>query len=308
MELISSNFKRRIETVATIGIFDGIHLGHRYLLKKLVKSASQLHLPSLVITFWPHPQELLNKRFFGYITNLEQKKKILETLGIDYFLILRITKEFLRLSGEKFLKKICRVVAIKSLIVGEDFRFGYGAKSGIKELKKISYGFGLNVVVVKKMRIRNTIVSSSLIRRLIKKGIFSEVETFLGREYCLEAEVIKGEGLGRRIGYPTLNLGHFGFVIPKRGVYAVKVFLDSKMYLGLCNIGFRPTINKDNKMNIEVHILNYKKKIIKKKLHIAFLERIRDEKKYSSVDKLREAIQQDIKFVHSKYASLSRKD
>lgn len=304
MELLPPHPKKRVEAVATIGIFDGIHPGHRYLLEKLGEESSRLQLPSLVVTFWPHPHQILRKRFSGYITNLEEKKEILETLNIDYFLVLSITNDFLRLSGEEFFEKIQKIVTIKKLVVGEDFRFGYGAGSGIKDLKKICSKFGLNVRVVKKLRIKDRVVSSSLIRRLIRKGNFSEVETFLGRKYTLRGEVIKGKGLGQKIGYPTLNLNPSGYIIPERGVYVVKVFLDSKTYLGVCNIGFKPTVNKDNKIKIEVHILNYKKKMIKNKLRIEFLERIRDEKKYPSIDKLREAIRKDIDWVRSKYLQL----
>jgi riboflavin kinase/FMN adenylyltransferase len=300
MRLIS-NFKKKIECVATLGAFDGIHQGHLYLVKKLIEAAKASNLPSLLITFWPHPEQILNNKFSGCITNLEQKIKILKSTALDYFLVLKTSPRLLRLNGERFLEKILELVRINKLVVGEDFRFGYKAANNVKDLISYSKRFGFHLQIIKKKKIKGRVVSSSLIRKLIRTGLFSQVRILLGRDYTLEATIEKGRGLGRKLGYPTINLKNKGYVLPKRGVYAVKVYLDKTPYLGICNIGTRPTVSKEKKISIEAHLLNFKKRKIKGSVKIIFLERIRNEKKFPSQEKLKEAIKKDIEFILPKY-------
>lgn len=298
-ELTSLN-KNKIKCVATIGVFDGVHRGHIYLLERLKKISFFYNLPSLVITFWPDPEEILNKNFLGYLTTLEEKKRILSSLGIDYLWVLKVSPAFLKLEGEKFLKKIFKRLEIKVLVVGEDFSFGHKAKTKIVDLMKFSHQWKFKLVVVKKRKRKNIPISSSLIRKLIKKAKFKEVKEFLGRKLIWEFEIISGRGLGRRIGFPTLNLKNYGYVLPEEGVYAVEV-INRKRYLGVCNIGFRPTLGESEKLSIEVHILNLKREWRKKKIRLSFLEKIREEKKFSTLEELRKAIQKDIQFALTRF-------
>jgi len=297
-ELRFSSYK--LKCVATMGVFDGIHKGHIYLLEKLKKEANLHKLPSLVITFWPDPERLLKRNFLGYITNLEQKKKIFSDLGIDYILILKTNKSLLLLEGEKFLERIFRRIEIKSLVVGEDFSFGYKAKAGLSALAVFSSYKKFKLIVVKKKRIREEPVSSSLIRNLINKGEFRKAETLLGRKFVIWMRVIPGKGLGKKIGFPTLNLKNEGFVLPSRGIYAVKI-LNEKEYVGVCNIGFKPTVSKKNTLSVEVHILNLDRSWRKKRVKMIFLEKIRKEKKFSDIESLKKAIQRDIEFTLTRY-------
>ena len=297
-ELTSSG--KKIKCVATIGAFDGLHQGHIYLLKKLKKVSSFFNLPSLVITFWPDPEEILNKNFLGYLTTLEEKKKIISSLGIDYLWILKISPAFLKLEGESFLKKIFKRVEIKALVVGEDFSFGYKAKTKIAELLKLSHQWKFKLIVIKKRKREGIPVSSSLIRRLIKKAEFDKVKKFLGREFIWEFEVTSGSGLGKRLGFPTLNLKNCGYVLPENGVYAVRI-INKKKYLGVCNIGFKPTIKKNKNLSIEVHILNWKGKWRRRKIKLFFLGKIREEKRFSTLEELKKAIEKDIQFVLTRF-------
>ena len=250
--------KKKINCVATIGVFDGFHRGHRYLLKKLIDLSKNQHLPSLIITFWPHPAQLLHKRFLGLITNFKQRERILRYQKLDYLLVLNTTTKLLRLSGIDFFKKLARFVTVKSLVVGNDFKFGYRGRNSVDDLRKISRLFRFNVVVVKRKRLHKKAISSSLIRKLIRKGNFGEAKKILGRDYVLEAKVVRGRGFGKKIGYPTINLDCGRMIIPKRGVYAVKVFSEHGFLLGVgaCNIGFKPTVSKGRKRNVEIYILN----------------------------------------------------
>ncbi len=297
-ELTSSG--KKIKCVATIGAFDGLHRGHIYLLKKLKKVSSLYNLPSLVITFWPDPEEILNKNFLGYLTTLKEKKKIISSLGIDYLWILKISPAFLKLEGENFLKKIFKRVEIKTLVVGEDFSFGYKAKTKIAELLKLSHQWKFKLIVIKKRKREGIPVSSSLIRKLIKKAEFDKVKKFLGREFIWEFEVTSGLGLGKRLGFPTLNLKNCGYVLPENGVYAVKI-INKKKYLGVCNIGFKPTIKRSKNLSIEVHILNWKGKWHRRKIKLSFLGKIREEKKFSTLEELKKAIEKDIQFVLTRF-------
>lgn len=302
MRTLVSRFKKRKEYVVTIGVFDGVHKGHAYLLNKLIQASHTLGVPSLLITFWPHPEYVLNKKKFnGCITALKQKEELLNSSGLDYFFILHTTSKLLQLGGESFLKKILRFVTIKKMIVGDDFRFGYKAESTVGDLKKLSKKFGFGLKIVRKKMIHNHIVSSSFIRKLIAEGKVDEVRAFLGRHFCLEGKIVKGKGLGAKIGYPTINVEFGDTVLPKNGVYAVKVLLGEVFYLGACDIGYAPTLSKAQKKAVEIHLLRCKKIPYRKKIQIIFLERIRDEKKFASCDELKTAICDDILFITSKY-------
>jgi len=291
-----------IECVATVGVFDGLHLGHLFLIRKLKKIAKRKKLPSLVVTFWPPPQRILSSSFLGFLTNLEEKKQILAREEVDYLLLFHTTPDLLHLRGEEFLEKLISSIKVNTLVVGEDFRFGYRREIGVKKLKKFSGEMGFDVIVLKKKKLGKRIISSSYIRRLIKKASFPQVERLLARPYIIEGKIVKGKGLGSTIGYPTLNVDWQNKMIPKRGVYVVKVLLRRRWRLALCNIGFAPTVSRDKKMSMEIYILHLRKKIKPKKVKIIFLKRIRRERKFPSLEKLKERIDKDIRAVLSKYS------
>lgn len=299
---------RKIECVASIGVFDGVHLGHRFILEKLREKSRQLKLPSLVVTFDVPPQVLLQKinlkiqkQFPGFLTDSKCKAKFLKQEGIDYVWFLKVSNSLLGLSGKEFLDYLFSHFKVKYIIVGEDFRFGHNGKSNIRYLEKISKQYGFGVKVLKKITKEKNTISSSLIRRLIKKSYFSKIENFLGREFSIEGKVVKGMGYGRKLGYPTANVDYDGYVIPKEGVYAACVELDKKQYLSAVNIGVRPTIFSSQEKILEAHIFNFKKNILGKKIRIRFIKKLRDEKKFSSEKELKQAIANDISYIKIHY-------
>jgi riboflavin kinase/FMN adenylyltransferase len=295
---------KKIEYVATIGVFDGIHLGHQFILKKVKEYASCHKLPSLVITFDFPPQKLLKKKFLGCITDLEDKIKFIKNLDIDYLWILKTNLRLLKYSEEEFFKYLSCYFSLHTLIVGEDFRFGYRAKADTSTLRNLAKKYNFNLVVLKKKKKKEEIISSSLIRKSIKEGDFKKVKLFLGRNYYLKGKVIKGEGLGKKIGFPTANLEIKNYVIPKEGVYAVYVDINKRRYLGAFNIGRKSLPRPSKKICFEVHILNFKKRIYGEIIKISFLEKIREERKFSSWEKLKEKIKEDIQSLLKKYSPL----
>lgn len=320
----------RNKFVATIGGFDGLHLGHQLVLRKLAKRAKRLKASSLVITFWPNPKKVLkdlpacahragrpavqnsesfylpSDKFAGHLMDISCKKKELFRLGIDCICVLRTNPSLLNTSGYFFIDKIVHKFPIVEIIVGEDFRFGQNGLWGVDRLKSFTKIFKFNLKVIKKIKLGRKTISSSLIRKLLRQARFKEAGKLMGRDYILSGKVINGYGLGRKLGYPTANIDNVNsFVIPREGVYAVYVYYAGRIYLGAFNIGINPTVRLADKPSLEVYILGFNRNIIGKNIKIVFLERIRKEKKFSSLIALKTAIAQDIDFISSRY-SVSR--
>jgi riboflavin kinase/FMN adenylyltransferase len=309
---------KRKKCVATIGVFDGIHLGHQFILDRLRRQAKEEKLASLVITFDTPPQLIFKKKssrynwqpkkyFLGYLTDFKQKINIMKSLNIDYLWFLRTNKALLGLEAKDFIKYICRSFEIKRLIIGEDFRFGYKGKGNIEYLTRLSLENNFKLTIIRKKHKNNKIISSSLIRDFIRKGKLKEVEPFLGRKFSLKGKVIKGKGVGSKINFPTANIYPFDYVIPQRGVYAAYVIFGKKIYLAAVNIGLRPTLKRPRKIALEVHIIGFKKNILGKTLKVVFLEKIREEKRFSSLEKLIQVIDCVFLLVISKYGIPSLK-
>lgn len=303
----------KVRCIATIGVFDGIHLGHRFILEKLKKEACRRGLPSLVITFDVPPETVLEKshrhkpdEFHGFLTDTEEKKDILASCGIDYLWFLKTNRPFLKLSGKEFIEYLFKNFSPEHLLIGEDFRFGYKGKSGIRYLKKISAKYGFEVRVLKKIRKYGKIISSSLIRHLIKNTEFPKIKNFLGRDYFVKGKVIKGTAVGRKLGFPTANIDYDGYVIPQDGVYASIIEIDNRKYLSAVNIGERPSINKSTGKILEAHVINFKRNVLGKKIKLQFLKKIRNEKKFSSKEKLISAIEKDVNHIKKYYQKPAR--
>lgn len=301
MKVIYHNLpSKKISCIATIGAFDGIHSGHKFILKKLKAEALASNLPSLVITFDIPPSALLDKNFYGIITDCEDKKDIFESQGIDYVWFLKSSLSFLRLPARDFINYIFTYFRIKKFIVGYDFHFGYRGRGTIRDLTALSDTFGYTVSVVRKKRKGGSIISSSLVRKLIHQGDFKKVNFFLERTFHLKGRVIRGSGLGKKIGFPTANIFPHNYVVPAPGVYTAKVIVGSKMYRACVYIGRRPTIRENGyghrflRRRIEVHIIHFNKNILGKTITIHFLRRLRDEKKFSSLSALSKAIHRDV--------------
>lgn len=306
MRITYSNLPpKRLQCVATIGVFDGVHRGHKFILDKLMHQARKKGLPSLVITFDSPPKKLLLKKFYGCITDLEEKISIIKSFGIRYVWVLKTNHELLQLSADEFIKQILKRFDIKGLIVGEDFRFGRKGKKGTAHLRDFSRRFKFGLTIIKKKKLHGRIISSTVIRESIRKSNFRRIEEFLGRKYFLKGKVVRGKGIGKKIGFPTVNIHTFDHVIPPKGVYAAVLIYEGKKHLSAFNIGARPTLRTTKKIVIEGHIIDFKKNILGKSIKVVFLERIRSEKKFSSLQKLQEAISNDTRYVNRKHKRLA---
>ena len=281
---------------ATIGIFDGVHRGHQKILKKLVSDSLRLKTKSLVVTFSPHPRKILNPGSgIPFLTSLEHRFKLIENLGVDFFHIIKLTKPLSLMKPDEFVKKVMiDKFNIKTLVVGRDFLLGNKKKGDFSLLKSLSKIYNFRLVGVSSVKIKKKVVSSTRIRKAIEKGDLKNASLMLGRPVTILGTVVRGEAIGRKIGFPTANINPHHEAIPSSGVYAVDARMGKKIYKAVLNIGIRPTIGKDKEPTIEIHILRFKKNIYGKDIEIIFKRKIRDEKKFSSIEKLRMQIKKDI--------------
>lgn len=297
---------KKFRPVTAIGIFDGFHLGHRKLIKNTVRRAKILKAKSLVLTFWPHPQNVVGpQKGTPHLISLQHRLDFFKALAVDYCLVINFTKRFSKITAQDFIQELLiKKIRPREIFVGKNFRFGKGAKGDIKLLKENSLKFNYKLNVLADIKINKKIVSSSLIRNLIQQGRLKEAAKFLGRRVCVLGTVIKGQTLGRHLGIPTANINAHHEVIPPAGVYIVKVILKKEEFWGLCYIGTRPTFknkfkNKNLPLHIEVHIFNFKKVIYGKDLKIEFMKRIRGQFKFASPQQLIQRIKKDIRFAKS---------
>ncbi|MFH1519101.1 MAG: bifunctional riboflavin kinase/FAD synthetase [Candidatus Omnitrophota bacterium] len=306
---------KRVKCIATVGVFDGIHLGHQYILKKVRKAAEKEGLASLVITFDIPPQQFLTKRelklhcrpekaFIGCLTEKDQKTALISSLGLDYLWFLKTRESLLRLSAQDFINYIQKYFKIERLIVGEDFRFGHQGGGDLKDLRKLGSKHKFQLSTIKKKSKNEKIISSSLIRKVIQQGQLKEAKELLGRNFSLTGRVFKGKGLGRKLGFPTANIRAGEYVTPAPAVYAAWVIFRKKVYPAAVNVGFRPTLVKASQPVIEAHILNFGKNILGKTIKIVFLVKIRNEQEFSSLTALGAAISKDIATLTTKYSAL----
>ncbi len=284
------------QTVVTIGTFDGVHLGHRKILERLTNNAKNTGLKSAVLTFFPHPRMVLQKDLdIKLLNTLEEKKQILETLGLDYLIIHPFTKEFSRLSAIDFVRDILvNNLKAKKIIIGYDHRFGRNRNANIQDLISFGSTFDFEVEEIPAQEIDDVSVSSTKIRKALLEGDVETANSYLSYHYMLTGTVKKGKGLGKGFGFPTANL-HIAEtykLIPKNGAYVVKSKLDGKDYHGMMNIGFNPTVDGSQK-SIEVNFFEFEGNLYGKKIQVQLLHRIRDEHKFNSIEELKEQLKKD---------------
>jgi riboflavin kinase/FMN adenylyltransferase len=278
------------KAVVALGVFDGVHLGHRRILKALVRKAKETKGQSVVITFWPHPQGKSS------LYSLEHRLRLIEELGVENCIIVPFNAKFSEISAADFISDILvGKLNARYIYIGENFRFGRQASGDSRVLKAFSRVHGFTVKVFKVVRAGKNPVSSTLIRGLISSGRIKQAEKLLGRRVSVLGTVIKGTALGRILGFPTANIDPHHEVIPAAGIYAVEVVFESRSFSGLCYIGTRPTIKtKTKKINIEVHILDFCRNIYGKFLELRFVSLIRPDRKFPSLGALAEQVARDI--------------
>ena len=291
-----SNYDKKHPTAITIGTFDGVHIGHRKILERLINDAKKTGLRSTVLTFFPHPRMVLQKDTeIRLLNTIQEKIKILDRIGLDYLIIHPFTLEFSRLSSTEFVRDILvNELKVKKIIIGYDHRFGRNRNANIQDL--IAFGNTLNFEVeeIAAQEIDDVSVSSTKIRNAIMDGDMKTANAYLGYNYMLTGEVKKGKGLGRQLNFPTANL----FIkekyklIPKNGVYVVKSILNDQIYYGMMNIGFNPTVDGTSK-SIEIHFFEFKSDIYGANIQVDILQRIRDEHKFNSLEELKTQLLKD---------------
>lgn len=283
-------------TVITIGTFDGVHIGHQKILQRLIKVGDVKNLEPTVLTFFPHPRMVLQKDAnIKLINSIAEKTEILKHFGINKLLVKEFTKDFSRLTAEEFVAQILvKELKAKHIIIGYDHQFGRNRTANIDDLKAFGKVYGFEVEEITKQDVNDVAVSSTKIRKALLKGEIKTANSYLGYNFFLSGTVVSGKGLGRTIDFPTANLEILENykLIPKQGVYIVKSNINSETVFGMMNIGNNPTVNGE-KQTIEVHFLDLDKSLYDSHLKVELLHRIRDEKKFDSVEALKEQLHRD---------------
>tara|TARA_B100001778_G_scaffold92669_1_gene75746 strand:+ start:272 stop:1204 length:933 start_codon:yes stop_codon:yes gene_type:complete len=292
-------YKPSRESIVTIGTFDGVHIGHRKIITDMVAKGKKENLLTILLTFFPHPRMVLQKDSnIKMIDTINEKKNIFKKLGVEVLIIQPFTKDFSRMSAIKFTRDILvNSLKVSKLMIGYDHRFGRNREATVQTLKGFGLDYNFKVDEIPAQDIESISVSSTKVRNAIRSGDFKLVNKFLDRPFNLSGKIIKGDELGRKIGYPTANLKIFEKykLKPQNGVYLIRTKLKKQTYFGMMNIGIRPTISAKNNQ-IETHLFNFNGNLYDHEMTLEILEKIRVEKKFESIEKLK--IQLDIDKKH----------
>ena len=283
-------------TVATIGFFDGVHLGHRFLINQVKVATSQTGWKSSVITFPVHPRQVIQSEFQPQLlSSPEEKIELLDTTGIDNCILLPFTRELSMLTAREFMQLLYEKYHVRMLVIGYDHRFGHNRAETFEDYCRYGQELGIHIMQATAYTQEQDKVSSSAIRRALLAGDVFTAKKYLGYNYFLEGTVVDGYKVGRKIGFPTANLSvdFPNKLIPSVGVYAIFVHVNGQKYKGMLNIGHRPTINNGNDLSIEVHILDFQGDIYHQKIRIELVDFLRPEMKFNSVDELISQMQKD---------------
>ncbi|MEZ4853093.1 bifunctional riboflavin kinase/FAD synthetase [Flavobacterium sp.] len=287
------------KSVLTIGTFDGVHLGHQEVLKKVVKQAKELNYESVLLTFFPHPRMVLQKDYdIKLLNTIEEKAQLLAKTGLQNLIVHPFNLEFSRLSAEEFVRDILvQKLNIGKIIIGYDHRFGRNRTANINDLINFGNEYGFEVQQISAEEINQTPVSSTKIRNALLEGNITEANCFLGYPYFISGKVVHGKKLGRTLSFPTANINveEKHKLIPKNGVYVIKAKVKNNEYNGMMSIGTNPTVPNDV-FTIEAHLFNFNEDIYNKEITIQFLKRIRNEQKFSSITALQCQLEKDKEF------------
>lgn len=282
-----------IKSVIALGTFDGVHLGHQTIIAELIKEAKRLDCQPVLVTFFPHPTHVLTPdKPLKFINSIDERVELLEKQGIDHIEVIEFTKAFSKKSALEFIRELLlQKFSLQTLIVGYDHSFGKNKEGDFTTLKDYGITYGFNVKRVKALSDGEHIISSSLIRGLIREGEINKVNNYLGYTFCLFGTVVKGNQLGRKIGFNTANiiLDYPNKIVPKKGVYVVQSEIEGQNYYGMMNIGYRPTVDGKTQ-TIEVHYFDLSKNLYDSKIRVKLLYRIRDEYKFESIEALKDQL------------------
>ncbi|RAU83001.1 bifunctional riboflavin kinase/FAD synthetase [Pontibacter arcticus] len=292
-----ADFPKLSHAVVTSGTFDGVHVGHQKILKRVTERAKQSNGQSVVITYWPHPRLVLfpEDNNLKLLSTIEERIAQLRSYAIDYLLIIPFTKEFSRTSSRTFITDILvKAIGTKVLVIGYDHRFGKNREGSFEHLKARSQQYGFEVEEIPREDVDEIGVSSTKIRKALENGQVHTASQYLGRPYTLTSVVEEGDKIGRTIGYPTANLAlhEKHKLIPGNGVYAVRVKIGDEQYTGMMNIGMRPTV-AGKVLRLEVNILDFDRDIYGQSITVEFVEQLRLEQKFENLDQLKAQLQRD---------------
>lgn len=298
----TTDFYIEENTVISLGKFDGIHRGHELLLEYL-SAKKEKGLSTVIFTFDIPPRKNVNGVESKVLTTNEEKMHMFEQIGIEYLVECPFTQEIMCMEPENFIEKIVRQLHVKCIVVGEDFHFGHNRRGNYRMLQEYSGQYGYEVVVVQKIKEDSRDISSTFVREEISLGNIEKANQLLGYRYFVTSVVNHGNQIGRTIGVPTINqLPPEEKLLPPNGVYVTEVFIDERKYRGVTNVGCKPTIAGENPIGVETHLLDFKEDVYEKLVTVEFLTRIREERRFASVDMLKEQLQNDIAFARAYFS------
>ena len=291
------DFETLKKSVVTIGSFDGVHLGHRELLNKLQNEGMSLNQKTVVVSFFPNPKEILDKdNFKGHLTLEKEKISLIKKFKIDVLCLLRFDSKLKSVSADAFLRQVLKAFNPSLFIVGYNHCFGYKREGDLNFLKRNQKKYSFKVrEILEQKDLKERKISSSAIRELISSGEIERANNILGYPYSVTGSVIKGDGLGRKIGFPTANLdvGNKSKLLPLNGVYLVKVLVKEKIFLGMCNVGFRPTVSLKRKLYIEINLFDFDGNLYGSRIKVHFLIFLRKERKFKDIKTLKRQLRLD---------------
>lgn len=283
------------ETMLTIGVFDGVHLGHQHLIKRLKKQAAERGLLSGVLTFRGHPQEVLYPQMaLTFLTSLEERISLIQNLGVEFIAVLSFTAETAQLSARQFVSLLKEQLKMQGLVIGPDFALGRGREGNATVLKALGQELGFTVTSVPQLTVEGQLVSSTRIRETLSRGDIKQVARLLGRHFTLSGVVVTGGERGRVLGFPTANIApEPGRALPADGVYVTWARVDSKLYRAVTNIGVRPTFGGGER-TIETYVLDFNGDLYGRKVALQFIERVRGEIQFATPEELQQQIDSDV--------------
>lgn len=283
-------------TVLTLGVFDGLHLGHQLITQTVVERARATGAIPTVITFDPHPRAVLHPESAPpLLQTFDQKIEALSVLGVEQTIVISFTKQFAQIKAEEFLQDVVRErLQAREVYLGRGFAFGQGREGNIELLKKISERLGFHAAEVPEVQLRGQRISSSRIRQLLADGCVNLARRMLGRPYGVEGRVVRGQERGRTLGFPTANLSPQNRVIPRSGVYVTATLIEGVWRRSITNVGTRPTFETAAESSVETYVMNWSGDLYGDVVRVRFLDRLRDERKFNSIEELKERITLDV--------------
>ncbi len=284
--------------ILTLGTYDGVHLGHQEIIRSLIEKAKSEGKESVLFTFEPHPRKVLYPESYSVklIDTVEEKLEKLEELGLDTVILFPFTKEFSRLSAMEFVRDVLvNQIGVSEMHIGHDHHFGKNREGSFQELQELGEVYHFNVFQLPAISVEETTISSTKIRNAILEGNVAYAATLLGTPFVLEGNIVKGQQIGRTIGFPTANidLENPDKIVPKNGVYVAKAYLGDRVLSGVMNVGTRPTVANNGQVTIEIHLFDFQEEIYGQRMKVEVMQHIRDEKRFENIEDLKNQIQLD---------------